>query len=77
PIALFDHEARFLGVNQNFSDIYDSDALYLFEKLLNTFSSVVYALFNEAMRYFSKYKNYFEQEFFVKGKFYLSYFIAI
>ncbi|MBP2544339.1 sensor domain-containing diguanylate cyclase [Acinetobacter guillouiae] len=77
PIALFDQEARFLGVNQKFADIYESDALYLFDKLLNTFSTVVYAHFNEAMRYFSKNKNYFEQEFYVKGKFYLSYFKAI
>ncbi len=77
PIALFDQEARFLGVNQKFADIYESDALYLFDKLLNTFSTVVYAHFTEAMRYFSKNKNYFEQEFYVKGKFYLSYFKAI
>lgn len=77
PIALFDQEARFLGVNQKFADIYESDALYLFDKLLNTFSTVVYAHFTEAMRYFSNNKNYFEQEFYVKGKFYLSYFKAI
>ncbi|MFW1735880.1 diguanylate cyclase domain-containing protein [Acinetobacter sp. ULE_I037] len=77
PIALFDQEARFLGVNQKFADIYESDALYLFDKLLNTFSTVVYTHFHEAMRYFAKKNNYFEQEFYVKGKFYLSYFKAI
>lgn len=37
PIAIFDRNARFFGVNQKFSDIYESDALYLFDKLLNTF----------------------------------------
>ena len=47
PIALLDQEARFLGVNQKFADIYESDALYLFDKLLNTFSTVVFAHFNE------------------------------
>ncbi|MDR0235559.1 diguanylate cyclase domain-containing protein [Acinetobacter sp.] len=77
PIALLDQEARFLGVNQKFADIYESDALYLFDKLLNTFSTVVYAHFNEAMRHFAKNQNDFEQEFYVKGKFYLSYFKAI
>ncbi len=77
PIALLDQEARFLGVNQKFADIYESDALYLFDKLLNTFSTVVFAHFNEAMRHFAKNQNDFEQEFYVKGKFYLSYFKAI
>jgi diguanylate cyclase (GGDEF)-like protein len=77
PIALLDSEARFLGVNQKFADIYESDALYLFDKLLNTFSTVVFAHFNEAMRHFTKNQNDFEQEFYVKGKFYLSYFKAI
>lgn len=28
PIAIFDRESRFLGLNQNFADIYESDALY-------------------------------------------------
>ena len=59
PIALFDQEARFLGVNQKFADIYESDALYLFDKLLNTFSTVVYTHFHEAMRYFAKKNNLF------------------
>ena len=68
PIALFDQEARFLGVNQKFADIYESDALYLFDKLLNTFSTVVYTHFHEAMRYFAKKNNYFEQRILCKRK---------
>ncbi|MEG0344445.1 MAG: diguanylate cyclase [Acinetobacter sp.] len=74
PIAIFDKNARFLGVNQKFSDIYESDALYLFDKLLNTFSSVVHAQFQEALDAFEQHQSYSEQVFYVKGKFYLSYF---
>lgn len=74
PIAIFDKNARFLGVNQKFSDIYESDALYLFDKLLNTFSSVVHAQFQEALAAFEQNESYSEQVFYVKGKFYLSYF---
>lgn len=74
PIAIFDRNARFLGVNQKFSDIYESDALYLFDKLLNTFSSVVHAQFEEALHAFDQHQDYAEQVFYVKGKFYLSYF---
>ncbi|MFW2078697.1 diguanylate cyclase domain-containing protein [Acinetobacter sp. ULE_I010] len=74
PIALFDKNARFLGVNQKFSDIYECDALYLFDKSLRTFSTVVYAQFNEALLHFNQQHQYFEQEFYVKGKFYLGYY---
>ncbi|WP_089603851.1 GGDEF domain-containing protein [Acinetobacter piscicola] len=74
PIAIFDRNSRFLGVNQKFSDIYESDALYLFDKLLNTFSSVVHAQFQEALHAFEHNLHYSEQVFYVKGKFYLSYF---
>ena len=77
PVAIFDQSARCLGSNQKFTDIYESDALYLLDKLLNTFSTVVYAHFADALFHFSKNQNYFEQEFYVKGRFYLSYFKAI
>ena len=77
PIALFDYDARFLGLNQKFADIYESDALFLFDKLLSNFSTVVFAHFKEAIVYFSDQRSYFEREFYVKGKFYLSYFKAL
>ncbi|RZG79705.1 diguanylate cyclase [Acinetobacter sp. WCHAc060033] len=77
PIAIFDDTSRCLGANQKFADIYESDALYLIDKLLSTFSTVVYARFQEALDYFHQNQNYLEQEFYVKGRFYLAYFKAI
>lgn len=77
PIAILNTDARFLGVNQKFADIYDSDALYLTDKLLNTFSTIVYAHFKDALVAFAQKQNYYEQEFYIKGKFYISYFKAI
>jgi len=77
PIALLDKNARILGVNQKFSDIYESDALYLSNKLLSTFSSVVYTQFRDALKYWTTHDSAYEQEFYVKGCFYLAYFNAI
>lgn len=77
PIAIFDENARCMGANQKFADIYESDALYLFDKLLSAFSTVVYAHFQDALSLFLKNRNYVEQEFYVKGRFYLAYFKAI
>lgn len=75
-IALFDLNGRFMGVNQKFADIYESDALYLFDKLLSNFSTIVDAQFKEAVALFESEESIknFEQVFYDKGKFYLSYF---
>ena len=77
PIAIFDESARCLGANQKFADIYESDALFLFDKFLNTFSTIVYAHFEEALDFFGQKHSYFEQEFYVNGRFYIAYFKAI
>lgn len=77
PIAIFDDTSRCLGANQKFADIYESDALYLFDKFLNNFSTVIYAHFQDALAFFSRTQSHYEQEFYVKGRFYLAYFKAI
>lgn len=73
PIAIFDDEAVFLGVNQLFADIYESDALYLLGKKLNEFSTVVYSHYSDAVVKFSheSYLEHIENEFYSKGHFYI------
>lgn len=73
PVAIFDHDATFLGVNQNFADIYESDAIYLLGKKLNSVSTVVYAYFIEAVATFKQQSHLtlIENEFYSKGHFYI------
>ncbi|MBP6114433.1 MAG: diguanylate cyclase [Acinetobacter sp.] len=79
PIAIFDDESTVLGLNQLFADIYESDALYMFGKKLNEFSTVVYALYNDAVVKFNKelYLEQIENEFYSKGHFYILNFRAL
>ncbi|MBU3846204.1 MAG: diguanylate cyclase [Candidatus Acinetobacter avistercoris] len=79
PIAIINIEAVFLGVNQCFADIYESDAMYMMGKKLNEFSTVVYAHFLSAISSFQDdlYLNDIENEFYSKGHFYLAYFRAL
>ena len=49
PVAILNCDARFIGLNQQFADIYESDALYLYGKLLNNFSTIVYAQFQDVL----------------------------
>lgn len=79
PIAIINPDAVFLGVNQCFADIYESDAIYLVGKKLNEFSSVVFAHFNDAITSFNQnlILDDIENEFYSKGRFYLSYFRAL
>ncbi len=72
PIAILDKESRFLGLNQLFADIYDSDALYLNGKLLKNISIIVYNQFMELLPGFQAGSKYANFEFYAKGHFYLS-----
>lgn len=73
PIAIFDHESTVLGVNQLFADIYESDALYMLGKKLNEFSTVVFALYTDAVIQFNQqsYLDHIKNEFYSKGHFYI------
>lgn len=79
PIAILTDAAVFLGVNQRFADIYESDAMYLLGKKLNEFSTVVYAHFTDAVSSFNKDAQVddIENEFYSKGHFYIVYFRAL
>ena len=77
PVAIFDRESRFLGLNQNFADIYESDALYLNGKLLKSVSILVYHQFLDVIPLFENGKNENDSEFYSKGHFYLSYYKAL
>lgn len=77
PIAIFDRESRFLGLNQNFADIYESDALYLNGKLLKSVSVLIYNQFLDVIPLFENGKNESDSEFYSKGRFYLTYYKAI
>lgn len=79
PIAILSDSAIFLGVNQRFADIYESDAMYLLGKKLNEFSTVVYAHFNDASSSFNQdlHLDDIENEFYSKGHFYIVYFRAL
>ncbi len=77
PIAILDKESRFLGLNQLFADIYDSDALYLNGKLLKNISIIVYNQFMELLPGFQAGSKYANFEFYAKGHFYLSYYKAL
>ena len=57
PIAIFDRDSRFLGLNQGFADIYESDALYLNGKLLKSVSILVYHQFLDVIPLFENGKN--------------------
>lgn len=73
PVAIIDHEAVFLAINQNFADIYENDALYLIGRKLNSVSTVVYAYFTEAISLFKNdsHLSLIENEFYSKGHFYI------
>lgn len=79
PIAIFDEDAKFLGLNQMFADIYESDALFLFGKKLNECSTVVFALYTDAVLKFKNesYIDQIENEFYSKGHFYILNFKAL
>lgn len=79
PIAILDSSAVFIGLNQLFADIYESDALYLLDKKLNEFSTVVYAHYTEAVVKFSQVQglDQLEYEFYSKGHFYILNFKAL
>lgn len=79
PIAILSDSAIFLGVNQRFADIYESDAMYLLGKKLNEFSTVVYAHFTDAISSFNQdpHLDDIENEFYSKGHFYIVYFRAL
>lgn len=76
PIAILDECGIFLGANQSFADIYERDALFLLKKKLNTFSTVVYVHFNNAIMAFNQNKTLqqIENEFYSKGHFFILYF---
>lgn len=73
PLAVFDIDAVFLGVNQLFADFYELDAMYLMGKRLNTFSTIIYSYFLEASErfQFDPYLKKIDQEFYLRGHFYL------
>lgn len=79
PIAILSDSAIFLGVNQRFADIYESDAMYLLGKKLNEFSTVVYAHFTDATSSFNQnpHLDDIENEFYSRGHFYIVYFRAL
>lgn len=79
PMAILDDRSVFIGVNQKFADIYESDALYLMGKKLNEFSTVVFAHFNDASTSFKHDHSleFIENEFYSKGHFYILYFKVI
>lgn len=66
-----------LVVNQQFADIFQSDALFLNGKLLSAFSSSLYADFELALEKFATGEKQVDFEFYSKGHFYLSYFKAM
>lgn len=79
PIAVLQVDGVFIGVNQTFADIYDSDALYLVGKKLNFISNSVFHLFHKASLAFkedSKLSN-LDNEFYAKGHFFQIYFKSI
>ncbi|QIO06619.1 GGDEF domain-containing protein [Acinetobacter shaoyimingii] len=73
PIAIIENEGIFLGINQNFADIYESDALYLMGKKLSSVSTVVHAYYIEALNDFKSQSHLqlVENEFYSKGHFYI------
>lgn len=79
PIAILDCHSRFIGLNQLFADIYESDAMYLHEKLLSDFSTVVYSQFLEVLQFFNNdpEQDQIDHEFYFKGRFYLFYYKAL
>lgn len=74
PVAILEMDSRLIGVNQQFADIFQSDALYLSGKLLNNFSSIVDSHFMMAIAKFQEGESQANFEFYSKGHFYLSYF---
>ena len=77
PVAIFSRESRFLGLNQDFADFYESDALYLNGKLLKSVSTLVYHQFLDVIPLFENGKNEVDFEFYGRGHFYLSYYKAL
>ncbi|WP_173912666.1 sensor domain-containing diguanylate cyclase [Acinetobacter sp. Marseille-Q1618] len=77
PVAILEFDSRLLVVNQQFADIFQSDALFLNGKLLSTFSSSLYADFELALEKFATGEKQVDFEFYSKGHFYLSYFKAM
>ena len=77
PVAILNCDARFIVLNQQFADIYESDALYLYGKLLNNFSTIVYAQFQDVLLAFEAGQEDVDFEFYSKGRFYLSFYKAL
>lgn len=73
PIAIIQNEGIFLGINQNFADIYENDALYLMGKKLSSVSTVVHAYYLKALEAFKtdSHLQLVENEFYSKGHFYI------
>lgn len=76
PIAILSLEANFLTLNQDFADLYESDALYLTGKNLGFFSTTVYQQFQDALQTFHQNPSIeqLENDFYSKGHFYSIYF---
>nr|WP_174505350.1 sensor domain-containing diguanylate cyclase [Acinetobacter sp. Marseille-Q1620] len=74
PTAILSIEGRFISSNQLFSDIYQSDALFLHGKLLSNFVPEMSAYFEYALSSFSKGKKHLENELYYKGHFLNAYF---
>ena len=79
PIAILEADGTFIGVNQTFADIYESDALYLVGKNLNFISTSVFYLFHKASLAFKDDHRLLnlENEFYSKGHFFQVYFKSI
>lgn len=70
PVAILEFDSRLLVVNQQFADIFQSDALFLNGKLLSAFSSSLYADFELALEKFATGEKQVDFEFYSKGHFY-------
>lgn len=74
PTAILDLEGRFISSNQLFSDIYQSDALYLIGKLLYNFAPEMTDFFKSALSAFHQGETRLEHEIYFKGHFLNAYF---
>lgn len=77
PTAILDRDGRFFAVNQLYADIYSCDALFLRGKLISNNATDVATQFKNALHAFDKGEEYFEQEFYFKGRFFYSYLRAL
>lgn len=77
PTAILDRDGRFFAVNQLYADIYSCDALFLRGKLISNNATDVATQFKTALQAFDQGEEYFEQEFYFKGRFFYSYLRAL